>query len=396
MATSDLALLTGAPAGDLLRTALHEAGGEVLSWQPSQVDHQPNRSTTAAYRVRARWPDGTVTEERLAARTGRTPDGALLLEDGDRRVAVWRFPYDPFLPGLPAAYDRATVAGLLSDVGVGAGPVRLRLRAYRPGRRAVIEAGGRRGRVYLKVLRPSRVAALHQRHRLLTAAGVPAPHSYGYTPDGLLVLAALPGRSLREVLATGGPVPPGRQILALLDRLPAELAEGPPRRTWAQRAGHYAAVLAGALPAQAEAVTELGAAITAEAGVGPIVPVHGDLYESQLHVHDGQITGLLDVDTAGPGDRLDDLACLLGHLSVLATLDPTRAAVVNRTGAAYLAAFEPSVDPAELRYRVAAVVLSLATGPHRVQEPGWPQHTRARLDLARQWLASARALRGRA
>ena len=54
------------------------------------------------------------------------------------------------------------------------------------------------------------------------------------------------------------------------------------------------------------------------------------------------------------------------------------------------------MDPAELRYRVAAVVLSLATGPHRVQEPGWPQHTRARLDLARQWLASARALRGRA
>ena len=248
--------------------------------------------------------------------------------------------------------------------------------------------------MYLKVPRPSRVAALHQRHRLLTAAGVPAPHSYGYTPDGLLVLAALPGRSLREVLATGGPVPPGgRSWPCSTGYRPSSPRFRP--ANLAQRAGHYAAVLAGALPAQAEAVTELGAAITAEAGVGPIAPVHGDLYESQLHArHTAEYHRLLDVDTAGPGDRLDDLACPLGHLSVLATLDLPRGRPWSTgTEPPYLAAFEPSVDPAELRYRVAAVVLSLATGPHRVQEPGWPQHTRARLDLARQWLASARALR---
>ena len=324
MPTSDLALLTGPRAGELLRVALSDTGGEVLSWQASQVDHQPRRSTTAAYHVRVRWPGGAVTQERFAARAGRTPYGALVLDDGAHRVAVWRFPHDPFLPALPVAYDPRAVAGLLRDLGLDSGPVTLRVRAYRPGRRAVVEAVGQRRRLFLKIVRPKRVESLHRRHRLLTDAGVPAPHSYGYTPEGLLVLAALPGRSLRDVLVTGGKVPSGRQILALLDRLPAELAVGPPRQTWAQRAYHYATVLADALPDQAETVTALGEAIVAEARSGPTVPVHGDLYESQLHVRDGRISGVLDVDTAGPGDRIDDVACLLGHLSVLATLNPAR------------------------------------------------------------------------
>lgn len=369
----------------------------MVSWQTSQVDHQPQRATTtAAYRVRVRWPDGAVTDERLAARTGRTPDGVLRLSNGADQVAVWRFPHDPFLPGLPAAYDQGAVAHLLSDLGLGAGPVRLRVRAYRPGRRAVIEATGQHGRAFLKAVRPKRVVSLHQRHRLLTAAGVPVPHSYGHTDDGLLVLAAVSGRSLRQVLTADEPVPSGRQLMSLLDRLPAQLADGPRRRTWAQRADHYAAVLASALPEQAAAVTALAAAITTESGTGPTVPVHGDFYESQLLVRAGRISGLLDVDTAGAGDRIDDLACLLGHFSLLATVNPARSAVINRTGAAYLGAFEQTVDPAELRYRVAAVVLSLATGPHRVQEPNWPQRTRVRLELAQQWLDSARAVRRRA
>jgi hypothetical protein len=36
---------------------------------------------------------------------------------------------------------------------------------------------------------------------------------------------------------------------------------------------------------------------------------------------------------------------------------------------------------------VAAAVLGLATGPFRVQQAGWRQHTQARLRLAEQWAA---------
>jgi hypothetical protein len=54
-------------------------------------------------------------------------------------------------------------------------------------------------------------------------------------------------------------------------------------------------------------------------------------------------------------------------------------------------AAERSVDSVELRNRVAGVLMSLATGPHRVQEPGWEAATSRRLDLVEQWAESATA-----
>ncbi len=389
----DLDLLTRG-ADDFLRAAVAAAGGRLVSWQTRHVDHQPGRGVTAGYHVRVRWAGG-VTQERMGACIGRIPPGAFVLDGGDTRVAVWRFPYDPDLPGLPAAYDDASVGAFLGSLGLGGPRTTLRVRAYRPRRRAVIEAVGPRGRVFLKVVRPRKVAALHDRHRMLVGAGVPVPHSLGYTPDGVVALQELPGRSLRDALRRGDrQLPPGSALVDLLDRLPPALADLPRRPSWRDRAEHYAAIVAAALPAYADLALELGAATHAEGAVGPTVPVHGDFYETQVHVHNGRLTGLLDVDTAGPGDRLDDLACLLGHLSVLAQMDRHRAPAINALGARYLAAFERTVDAADLRCRVAAVVMSLATGPHRVQEPGWPAATAQRLQLAAEWLASARALRG--
>jgi hypothetical protein len=386
-----LALLTGPDAAGVLAAALQVAGGELVTCRPRQVVCQPGRGTTVSYRARVRWPEGGVGEETLAACSGDAPTGALVLDDGADRVAVWRFPHDPELPGLAAACDEVAVASVLEDLGLGGGPVRLRTRAYRPRRRAVIEAIGSRGRLFVKVVRPDRVEALHDRHRLLVRHGIPAPQSFGWTPRGLLVLQALPGRTLRQTLRSRTTlIPAGGDILALLDRLPVELEHGTARQSWIDKAPHYAAVIGAALPDEALRAARLAEALTAAAGPAWPGPVHGDFYESQLLVDRGCICGLLDVDTAGPGDKLDDLACLLGHLSVLAQIDRDRAPIINRAGAGYLRAFEAVASPAELRYRVAAVVVSLATGSHRVQERAWPATTRRRLDLAENWLASAR------
>jgi hypothetical protein len=389
-----LDLLTGPAAGEVLQVAL-QGHGQVLSWRANQVDYQPRRGSTAGYRVRVRWPDGRVNDEWFGAFTGEPPPGAVVVADGEDQVSVWRVPHDPYLPGLAAAYDRVAVAGLMAGFELGGGPVRLLLRAYRPRRRAVVEAVGPGGRLFLKVVRPDLVESLHERHRLLTGAGVPVAPSLGYTPAGLLVLPHLPGQSLRQVLQERSAVaPPPAAILDLLDRLPAELVAAPRRRSLLRRMDHFAAVIAASLPEEAERSVQLAAAIAAVAGTGPTVAVHGDFYESQLRVQAGRLTGLLDLDTAGPGDRLDDLACLLGHLSVLTPIYPDRAAAISGLGARYLAAFDRTVDPVDLRYRVAAVVLSLATGPYRVQETGWRRATRGRLDLVERWLDSARTLAG--
>ena len=159
----------------------------------------------------------------------------------------------------------------------------------------------------------------------------------------------------------------------------------------ADRVGHYATVVGAVVPDQAARVERLASTIAAEAGTGPTVPVHGDFYESQILVDGGRVCSVLDVDAARTGDRLDDLGCLIGHLSVLAQLDQARAGAINRLGARYLASFERTVDAADLRYRTAAVVISLATGPHRVQDRNWPALTRRLIDLAERWLLSARA-----
>ena len=56
---------------------------------------------------------------------------------------------------------------------------------------------------------------------------------------------------------------------------------------------------------------------------------------------------------------------------------------------AYQRWFEEAVDPVELRLRTAGVLVSLATGPHRVQESRWPEATSRRLDAAQGWVEEA-------
>jgi Ser/Thr protein kinase RdoA (MazF antagonist) len=120
--------------------------------------------------------------------------------------------------------------------------------------------------------------------------------------------------------------------------------------------------------------------------VSDIATVHGDLHDGQLAVDaQGRITGMLDVDAVGPGERVDDLANLLGHLVSL-ELQAGHAGWQVRAWAHELyGVFVGEVDAAELDRRVAAVLLALATGPFRVQERAWRTAVRRRLALAERW-----------
>src|ERR671917_332548 len=74
-----------------------------------------------------------------AAGDDGAPAGTAASRAGDEQVAVWRAPRDPLLPGLERALDRGYATRLLSDAGVRAQSARIVLRAYPPGRRAVVE-----------------------------------------------------------------------------------------------------------------------------------------------------------------------------------------------------------------------------------------------------------------
>ncbi|HKN41220.1 MAG TPA: hypothetical protein VJ456_19140, partial [Acidimicrobiia bacterium] len=166
--------------------------------------------------------------------------------------AVWAFPDDPALPGLPAAADgrlaRRRLRPRPADVAVE--PLR-----YRPRRRAVlryrvlnggrsssrapddggpstrlVEAGGGAGnrQFFVKVLSPGRA------RRLLEAADALRAGDSAATPveprlrlalpagrlgPGVLVLPPLRRRALRDLLLAGGPLPEPDRLAGLPETL---------------------------------------------------------------------------------------------------------------------------------------------------------------------------------
>ena len=116
--------------------------------------------------------------------------------------------------------------------------------------------------------------------------------------------------------------------------------------------------------------------------------MHGDFNSSQVLVDRNDIAGLVDVDTAGVGERANDLANIVGHLGTLALDSPARRGISDY-GGELMKDFDRRTDPVGLRLRVSAVILGLATGPFRVQERQWPKATQRRVALAESWITSA-------
>jgi hypothetical protein len=388
----ELSLLLGPEAEDLLGGLLAELGARLVSSRIMQVRYVPGRSVTVQYRVEAEQRDGGgKTREIVVASAGiDVPDHVPVLTADGIEIAVWRFPYDPFLPGLAPATDPDQIRGVLEQLGVTTEQVRLSTRAYRPGRRAVIEVVSPQARIFLKVLRPSRIADLQRIHGAM-AGSVPVPHSLGWSEDlGLVAMQAMRGRTLRKALESGTKrLPEAAQLRSLLELLPTDPAA--PAVTGPRRhATSHAALLKAVTP---QFVSRIDAIVDAVAGEPdePTVAVHGDFHTSQVLVKGAEIVGLIDVDTVGVGYRSDDYGSILGHLATLSLISSSRRNL-TRYGAVLIKEFDALVDPIDLRLAIAASVFALATGPFRVYETNWPTQTERRISLAERWIDSAQDL----
>jgi hypothetical protein len=378
-----LDLLLGPQAAAILEAALGEYDAGLTALRIADAHVAPGGGVRVRYLGEIRGADGSIRRETLVATTGdRIPPGAAVLEgdvDGARvEVGVWRWPQDPALPALALATDPLRLAELLEV----AGPLRTSVLGYRPGQRAVLEATDGSSRWFVKLVAPPAVADLQTRHALLGAV-LPVPPIVASHPDGLIVLPEAPGTLLRALLTRDGldgtRLPAPSTLQHVLDTLPAALLKLPPRPTHLRRVTQSARVLK--LTADLD-VRGLSDEMHSVAGPSVISPVHGDFHDGQLLVADGHLSALIDVDTAGPGERADEWATLLGHLSVLGQHNPR----ARSYGTAVLAHAERQTDPVDLNVRTAAVVLGLATGPFRTQRPGWRERTAARIGLAQQWI----------
>jgi hypothetical protein len=370
-----------------LEAAVDAADGVLTRARLVQVSWSPGRSLTVRYEATVR--GGSLHGDRVVvAATGRIPDGALVVEDDEgARVGVWVFPNDPALPGLASALDPTTAERLLVELGGLPGPVSTTVRAYRPTRRAVVEARGSGHRIFLKVVRPTAIGELHTIHRTLSEM-LPVPASLGFDDKlGIVALEALPGSTLRQALADpDAPLPEPAAVAAMVIGLPdpgREVAS-----STLERVPRMVRLIGSIAPELKERLAVLAHELGPEEHP-PDTPIHGDYYEAQIMVDGGRIVGMLDVDTYGRGRAADDAATMLGHLSVWGPISPhpDRVAVY---GKALLQHWETSFDPEELRRRAGAVALSLATGPFRVQSASWPGDVAERVRIAERWAESAR------
>ncbi len=381
------ALLTSTEVGGLIEAAISHAGGILISWALDHVDANPPYSTTATYSAVVDWPYGR-REELLgvsARASGPAPSDAAaeIFADGEREVAVWLYPQDPDLPGLSRAAYAESMAEVCNAHQVFARPVSpsdldLQMVGYRPRRRAVVRVAASDGEVvYVKVLRQRFFDDVVRRHRLLASAGVPVAPIAAVTDDHLLVLRELPGSPLARAIFEPEDPCRAEDLINLLDSLPASVTHLERRPPWSEAVEHYAMMVSRAAPALEPRLGRLVTSI--QQGLAALGPgyeaTHGDFHEGQLHVANGRVCGLLDIDTIGPGHRVDDLACLVAHLSTIQRMNPAQESRVHQLVREWVPVFDTRVDPTQLRLRAAAVIISLATGPFRGQEPDWERET---------------------
>lgn len=386
-----VATLLGPDAGEFLEAVFGEAGDTVASFRRTQVRYVPAKSITVQFLVDVDLGhEAGIEQVTLVATSGLdVPDPVPVMRAGDQSIAVWRFPHDPFLPGLVAATNKRRAGQLLERLGGASDGLRIRTRAYRAGRRAVVEATTTAGRIFMKVLRPDRVESLQQQHVEL-AADLPVPRSLGWSRDlGIVAMEAMPGTTLRTAIENDSDaLPAPAQLIDLLDRFPGARPGRRVRGAW-ERAASHARILRAVVPEESDRIDAIVAALSAIEFDEPQLPVHGDFHSSQIMVDGAAIVGLVDVDTAGTGHRSDDLANIVGHLATVATISPASSAL-ERYAAQLTEHFDTLVSPQLLRTKVAATIFGLATGPFRVQEVEWPDATKRRLDLTQQWLERSR------
>jgi len=377
--------LAGPRAEPLLRAAIDFVGGRLHSSRPIHIQYRPGSDVVVRFDSLVSWRGADPVRETLMAATSRdgAPAGTVpVVAEADGRqlaVGVWRWPFDPFMPALAAMVTPREAAARLGELVHG--PLELAVVAYRPTERAVVRVIDANGTVlYVKVLPPARVASLVERHRRLRAAGVPAPLIVAADEhEGWLAMAELAGDTVRERIKSDAPGwPDADAYLSLLrDLRSTGIADRRVATRTTDAVGHAAMLAAVAPDLQSRLDAQVDAIEPAiERADARRTAVHGDLHEAQLVVDGTRIVGLLDVDDAGCGDPLDDLATVLAHLRFRAAVDDRLRTRIGAYADELATAFSREAqalgcDAGELHIVTAAVLVGLATGPFRIQRPHW-------------------------
>lgn len=312
-------------AAAVLMRLVAESGRELVDF--AQKDVEPvNEGFIVGYACSVRTAEGEV--ERVTIYVNTSPSAPVdehtveLVEASGRRLTAWAYPQDPALPSLPAVSYPEAAGVVLGKFGIEAEGARLRMEAYRPGKRAVLRVDTGERSWFAKVVHPTLAATIHDLHERFRAAGVPVPRSLGFSDAGLVLLEELPGVPAIDVFdrIDRGRFAQGLEELARhIATVPVQVAA---RESLARRVEWYAERMEETSPLFARETARLAEVVrrryAATAVPGPVT-IHGDLHLGQVFVDaadPSRITGILDIDTAGRGDPADDAGALFGHVVV--------------------------------------------------------------------------------
>ena len=351
---------------DILAAVALSAGAELVWSRRISVEANSDGFVTG-HEVDFRTPAGV---ERHIVYIENTPQSmsadntaVVTLRDNDgEHVAVWLYPRDPRLPALAVAVFPDAAAVLVERLGLEADDVSVMLLTYRPGKRAVVRLDASQAdthtRIFVKIVRPATAETLHALHVSWLDHGVPVPRAVAWSSDGLVALESLPGAEAMKCISA---LTSADLLVDAVEALCSRIASVPSTR--AARASlitrlRWYEQRVGEMPgADARAARHLRREIAARYAAAPaparLVTIHGDLHLSQLFVDPespAEITGVLDIDTAGWGDPADDAAALWAHLIVTAEYSEKRsdsggAHVMRSLAAAFKSRWQTHNDP---------------------------------------------------
>lgn len=336
--------------------------------------------------------------------------------DETRAVVVAPFALDPELPALRDFHRPFRLRAALTDLLVEFPPeiwrvsknrTRLRLLAYKPGRRAVFRAVVRLKRLdgtdetllplHLQVEHPATLDRSHKNlcrvHEALpSAAAWSVPTPLGVVEDRCLLASSWElGSPLTEVMGSSSEtamLAGTARALAGLHRLDIE----PTKAVAAQRSSGLLALardLADLLPDEESRILVLGERLAGLAAAlersGPVVPTHGDFHPGQVLLQDGRVV-LVDFDRAGHEHAAADVGSFVARL-----IEAGRGRrSIDRFVNGYRAAAARNVRDADVDAAVAIALFRRASVPFRELAADWPDRVRDRLRQAEEAAESAR------
>ncbi len=352
-----------------------------------QISYNPGRRAIVTCLAEWPWDDEFVRQERFAIELAR-----------DQPARLFRYPQDPYLPGLAAAASAEAAARMLNRYVVAAPVQRVRVDVvrYRPGGHAVLRHRLGRVRFYVRVMRPERVPRLMAAAELVAQSGFALPRLAGcWTEGGVVWLSEIPGKNVRKLIRKGHPLEP-EPIIDSLARLWDTPYAANGRRPFNLLGAYRRArrVFRQVLRDQAGPRRTLK---QATAALDPFVKswqpsgiAHNDFYDDQLiRLLDGRLA-LVDFEEAGLGDPLLDVGNFLAHLRWSAHFGREaeakasdayhrllRAAALERFG----------WEERALNLREAVCIFRVCTNPIRHLAPDWPRRLEAGLLLVNETLA---------